>query len=112
LRHFLRNKEAEPLISDRNSDLFRVFDEDEKLLWWFFLGTGFRESEVAIALQWVPRFVPGIRHPAFLPVGHGVWLLTVSPRAGVILTPQRRFSVLARPRHKYSEILKSSNAIA
>jgi integrase/recombinase XerD len=30
-------------------ELFRVSDEDERLLWRFFLGTGFRESEVAVA---------------------------------------------------------------
>lgn len=30
-------------------DLFRVSDEDEKFLWRFFLGTGFRESEVSVA---------------------------------------------------------------
>src|SRR5580658_343084 len=30
-------------------DLFCVSDEDEKFLWRFFLGTGFRESEVSVA---------------------------------------------------------------
>jgi site-specific recombinase XerD len=30
-------------------DLFRVSDEDEKFLWRFFLGTGFRETEVSVA---------------------------------------------------------------
>jgi len=30
-------------------DLFGVSDEDEKFLWRFFLGTGFRESEVSVA---------------------------------------------------------------
>jgi integrase/recombinase XerD len=30
-------------------DLFRVSDEDERFLWRFFLGTGFRESEVSVA---------------------------------------------------------------
>lgn len=30
-------------------DLFRVSNEDEKFLWRFFLGTGFRESECAVA---------------------------------------------------------------
>ena len=30
-------------------NLFRVSDEDEKFLWRFFLGTGFRESEVSVA---------------------------------------------------------------
>lgn len=30
-------------------DLFWVSDEDEKFLWRFFLGTGFRESEVSVA---------------------------------------------------------------
>ena len=29
--------------------LFRVSDEDEKFLWRFFLGTGFRESEVSVS---------------------------------------------------------------
>jgi len=29
-------------------DLFRVSNEDEKFLWRFFLGTGFRESEVSV----------------------------------------------------------------
>ena len=30
-------------------ELFRVSDENEKFLWRFFLGTGFRESEVSVA---------------------------------------------------------------
>jgi len=30
-------------------DLFRVSDDDEKFLWRFFLGTGFREAEVSVA---------------------------------------------------------------
>ncbi|HXX02047.1 MAG TPA: site-specific integrase [Candidatus Acidoferrales bacterium] len=30
-------------------DLFQVSDEDERFLWRFFLGTGFRESETAVA---------------------------------------------------------------
>src|SRR3984957_688726 len=30
-------------------DLFRVSSEEDKLLWRFFIGTGFRESEVAVA---------------------------------------------------------------
>lgn len=30
-------------------DLFRVSSEEDKLLWRFFLGTGFRESEVSVA---------------------------------------------------------------
>lgn len=30
-------------------DLFRVSNEDDKFLWRFFLGTGFRESEAAVA---------------------------------------------------------------
>ncbi|HZQ24918.1 MAG TPA: hypothetical protein VFA89_19175 [Terriglobales bacterium] len=30
-------------------DLFRVSCDDDKLLWRFFLGTGFRESEVSVA---------------------------------------------------------------
>ncbi len=30
-------------------DLFRVSDEDERLLWRFFLGSGFRESEASVA---------------------------------------------------------------
>jgi integrase/recombinase XerD len=30
-------------------DLFRVSDEEEKFLWRFFLGTGFREAEVSVA---------------------------------------------------------------
>lgn len=30
-------------------DLFRVSDEDERFCWRFFLGTGFRESEAAVA---------------------------------------------------------------
>ena len=31
------------------ADLFRMSDEDEKFLWRFFLGTGFRDSEVSVA---------------------------------------------------------------
>ena len=67
---FLRNKEgrrAGPPITDVSirikyveappeaytrqelEDLFRVSDEEEKFLWRFFLGTGFRETEVSVA---------------------------------------------------------------
>ena len=67
---FLRNKEGRrlgPAIKDVSitvkyveappeaytrqelENLFRVSDEDERFLWRFFLGTGFRESEVSVA---------------------------------------------------------------
>jgi site-specific recombinase XerD len=51
VRIMVKYVEAPPEAYTRQEleDLFRVSDEEEKSLWRFFLGTGFREAEVSVA---------------------------------------------------------------